>query len=110
MTLISFSRFTFQGRLTCCLDTERLSFLPYYKQIGISNSSQLYSIQYEFGTIIIIRGSGFLLAFNGDDGAIGFLFRARQRTGELGVGAIRPDLVKPSVIGRAGGFQFIGEG
>ena len=24
--------------------------------------------------------------------------------------AIRPDLVKPSVIGRAGGFQFIGEG
>ena len=38
------------------------------------------------------------------------IVRARQRTGELCVGAIRPDLVKPSVIGRAVGFQFIGEG
>ena len=50
------------------------------------------------------------LAFDIDRPMLPVIVRARQRTGELGVGAIRPDLVKPSVIGRAGGFQFIGEG
>ena len=57
----------------------------------------------------IIRVGYRFLAFDIDRALLPVCVRARQRTGELGLGAISPDLVKPSVIGRAVGLQFIGE-